>query len=304
MRLFRVNSNRGIYAEQGVTMVEFALVLPLLMIFTIGLIDLSRVYALKAILNKGAEEGLNIALKIPNLDEDIQNLDPGSVEYQRYLQARNVVIARATSLPLGTLFTDSNTPSMAQLTDFVYRDPNPTGPDIIRSSRAAIIRPGERIEIGVFNSGKWSYHKTLPGTGTPPPQSPDLLLKSHPMIVELRATIRPMTPFIGELNVRSRAMGYREEIPKGPLNVEFGLLDPTTTTSSTSSTTSTTTTTLPAPAGNITCDPNWSGCAALTGNFECPDLNAPPPPPPGFCPCRRCQNAVGPTNPESHLVLF
>jgi len=222
-------SDRPLLDDRGVTMLEFALILPLFMMLTLGMIDLARVYTLKAILNKGAEEGLNIALKIPNLDVDIENLSPTHYEYGRYIQARNIVIDRATRLPLATLFSDDDPQAMARLANFVYSDPNSvTNVDDIRNGSAAFLRPGDRLQKDSQTSGEWVNHRTLPndGTGNPRQQTPEILYKSHPIIVELRANIRPLTPFIPELNIASRSMGYREEVPKGPLDVAFGLLDP------------------------------------------------------------------------------
>jgi hypothetical protein len=283
--------------DKGVTMVEFALILPVFMMFTLGLIDLSRIYALKAILNKGAEEGLNLALKIPNLDVDIETLASNDIEYGRYMQARSIVIAKASSLPLSTLFSDGNTPGMAQITNYVYRDPDILGPDIINSAPAGLIRPGDRLELNSQGSGKWITHKTLPSTGSVPPQPPEVLYRSHPIIVELRATVRPLTPFLGPLNISSRAMGYREEIPRGPLNASYGLLDPADDPNFVGGGPGavTTTTLQPADDGRMSCNPCWFNCIRLNFNRDCAVLNGPPNPT-GCCPCFECNTQSNPRN--------
>ena len=62
------NLTRARLNSKGVSMLEFALVMPFFILLVFGLIDISRYFAYQAILNKGAENGINLATKIPNLD--------------------------------------------------------------------------------------------------------------------------------------------------------------------------------------------------------------------------------------------
>ncbi len=54
-------------------MLEFALVLPLLMLLVVGLMDLGRFFAVRTLLYTGAARGLNEAQKVSNFDLDISS---------------------------------------------------------------------------------------------------------------------------------------------------------------------------------------------------------------------------------------
>jgi hypothetical protein len=278
----RAEKFRFFKTDRGVTMVEFALVLPLLMLLLIGIIDVSRYFAYQAILNKGAENGLNLALKVPNLDVDLALYQPTDLDYQRYQQARGLVIQSAVDVPMRTFFSDSSTDSIAKLVNYSYIDPGASTSEL----DAGLIFPGQALAT---SDGATVAHKTFPNP--PTAQTKEDLLKQHPIMVELRAEVRPLTPFMQPITLRARAMGYREEIPRGPLTGEFGLVDPVAgPPGSSSSSSSSSTNNLPVPSNEETCDQNWLVCSN-TG--ECPNVNFTPPFPPAQCPCDPCDNDIG-----------
>ena len=276
--------------DRGVTMLEFALVLPLLLVLIIGIIDVARYFAYQAILNKGAESGLNFALKVPNLDVDLKEYNHGDVDYQRYEQARDLVARKAVDIPLRTFFSDSATPSIAQLEDFEYTDVDAGGTEKTLSEEVALIFPGETLTA---SDGTAITHKTLP---TPPiAQTKEDLLKIHPVIVELRAQIQPLTPFMSPITLQARAMGFREEIPRGPLTGEFGeTSDPVVANPPTPTPTPTPVPILPVPDQSQACTPNWGQCAGAFTNNKCPNLNAPPAPLSTNCTCTPCTSTADP----------
>ena len=157
---------------------------------------------------------------MPNFDVDIRTTDPNSAEYQRFLLARQRIFQDASKLPLQTLLTDSGTPSAAQLVRFSYQDPAPTAgpPPSPFSADVAILRPGEHVKIGDPTSTVYFEHETYPypGAGVNEPNL-DRLLRTQPIIVEIRARVSTFTPVIGTITTKGVAQGFRDPIPRGPM---------------------------------------------------------------------------------------
>ncbi len=205
--------------EKGVTIVEFALVLPVLILFVLAFIDLVRVIAVQGILTHAAEQTLEVAVTMPNFDVDIRSAIPASAEYQRFLLARSRIIQDATKLPLQTLLSDSANDSTAQLVKFTYEDPAQGGVvPIPFSADVAILRPGEQVKIGDAASTMMFNHETypFPGAGVTEPKL-DRLMRSQPIIVEMRAKIFTFTPILGDIYAKGVAQGFRDPIPRGPM---------------------------------------------------------------------------------------
>jgi hypothetical protein len=117
--------------------------------------------------------------------------------------------------------------------------------------RAVVIRPGEVYQA---TSGAAARHPTVCPEGYSGPDSStcrsyltsttdyDALLRDEPLVVEVRAHVEPLFfKFIGGQEMRARAVGYREQIPKGAYPRKPGSRpgeeEGTTTTMSTTSTT-------------------------------------------------------------------
>ena len=116
------------------------------------------------------------------------------------------------------------------------------------------------------------------------------------MILKLRARIKPISPFVQPITIESTAMGFREEVPRGPLTGEYGLADPSPNPSSSSSSSSSTGTALElvpytSENPNINCIPNFTFCVN-TQNNECPNLNVALPS--GRCACTSCNSNADP----------
>ena len=273
--------------ERGTSMLEFSLVVGLLMMMVVAMSDLCRLFVVEMLLTKGAEDGLNVAMKIPNIDMDIRNVEPGSKEYTWYHEARRRVIIASTRLPLDAWLDDENSTSDSRLLPISVMDDQINtggGAAPVFTYGASMIRPGERVWFGTGGTmgdttqGYWLGHYAVPYAGLTA-VAPKALLKSFPIQIELRARVEPLLPFLGTKVVRGYALGYRElNIPKSPLAPLPGETTTTSTTSTTSSTTTTvtrvTTTTVP-----WTCSPEWPSCRAQTlavTASTCPDNGAGP----------------------------
>ncbi len=278
--------------EAGVSIIQFAFIFPILFMCLLVMIDLGRVLCAKAILTKGAENGLNLAMKIPNLDIDIREHGKNETEHIRFRTAREIVLEEAEALPLNTLFTPSNQGSSMTLISFSYKDKELGGGEVKSKYDAALLRPGEKVELYNEGSNKWFNHKTLPYSGAAAPnQRPEDVLKSHPIIVELRGKVTTFFPFFDEFTITGSAVGFREEIPRGPLTAFLEGPEPDGVPGA-----GTTTTTIPfgvaptpTPGPLGLCVQNWAGCAFTNFNNKCVDPTGLPLPPDDNCPCVPCQ---------------
>ena len=123
----KINVCEPLCDDEGATLLEFVFVLPILLILILAIMDFSRFMLIQALLTKGAENGLNTALKIPNLETDIRGLASSNIDYQMYREARRRVLFEATRLPLTTLLTAPGTDSSAVLLEYSVTDPNVGG---------------------------------------------------------------------------------------------------------------------------------------------------------------------------------
>ena len=237
--------------QRGATLLETTLLLVIVFSITLAIIDFARVLMLEAILNKAAEEGLNVATTISNFDYDIRDLSLTDSRYYDFYEARRRVLEAATKLPLETFFTDPNTPSDVQLVSFEHQDnelnkknggtPAAQIPVITRA--AAVMRPSEvayEEDRDAMNNVTGTTpipndaHRppsfgSYPAAGSTdlPPQPMTALLGRSPIEVELRAFMKPFCPALlcpwmarenGGKMIKGIAMGYRENsIPRGPL---------------------------------------------------------------------------------------
>ncbi|MCB0344228.1 MAG: pilus assembly protein [Bdellovibrionales bacterium] len=286
---------------RGVALVHLALILPLLLMFAIGLMDFARLMAVQAIVNKGAENAADLAAKLPNLNIDYRGMDPSSEEYAEYVAARNQILSRAVEFPLATLVDNYDVASAMKLVDFRMVDQGlnvgaGTPPELIYG--AAMIRPGERAELEA-NSGNWVNHNGFPPdvTGQAPPQNQEMLQKRFPIEVYVEADVQMLLPGFDKIRVRGVARSYHEVTPQGPLPVSAGGTGGGPPSSSTSTTTTTTTTTTATTTTTTTawgCVVNWANCVNQTippGPYgRCP-INIPDGL--GFCLCDLCPGTSG-----------
>jgi len=221
---------------------------------------------------------MNLATKIPNLDVDLTKEAQGSIDYLRYQQARDLVLQTASDFPLRTLFSNSDQQngtlvSLATLESYTYPDTDSNGDPY--NYDAALIFPAESLILD--STGSAIEHRTLPSTSQSSSQGKLSLIKQHPVILQLRARIKPISPFIQPITIESTAMGFREEVPRGPLTGEYGLSDPTPNPNNSSSSSSN------GPGLraihhsnenlNYQCNPDLLICA-LDPTKPCPDLNS------------------------------
>lgn len=208
--------------ERGVSLIQFALIFPLLMLIIMGFLDLARYFATLAVLNAGAERGLNQALKIANLDVDYRFKSPTDPEYLRFREARERIVAAAIVMPRATIVGDTTSADQIRLRPITITDAGFTlAPGDIDpapyTAGAMVLRPGECAAVDGFGTRCNRSTLHLGPTDPAPPTSPGELMKTHPVQVVLRAEMKSYLPFFDKYAVFGQAIGYREvDVPRGP----------------------------------------------------------------------------------------
>lgn len=293
----RLRSPRVTSDVRGASMVEFVIAFPLLVLMFLFLIDFGRYQLAKGVLQHVTDYGAREFATQPNIDYDLEGLDSSSSEYQAFDEARNYIIGLMTQRATSMLFTDISTPSSMQLEAFTIYDATLTGNGTVPETEAAVgvIMPKERIGIGPPSSVTgYIDHPTLaPGSTTPLPREKQL--ERHPIVVTMRALIQMFNPFMGNVEVVSTVLAYREKIARGPVAASGGggSGGPVTTTTMTTTTVTTSSTTSTTWACNISQSgffDKWNDCF-VAGLGSCPK-NGPGAGPLLACQCEPCNSGA------------
>ncbi|MCC6955010.1 MAG: pilus assembly protein, partial [Deltaproteobacteria bacterium] len=113
----RISGER--FHERGATFIEFALILPLLVLIIFFLLEIGRYMALYSTLNIGADQAVGLASKIEGLDGT-----PGTADYDA---AFNTVLAKAQEPGLAGFLTPNLGQGSATLRSINLSVPVPTG---------------------------------------------------------------------------------------------------------------------------------------------------------------------------------
>ena len=246
--------------SKGATMLEFALVIGVVMLFVVGLIDFSRYILAQNLLTRGAEFAVNHAKKDMRLTRDMR---PGSAKPADVLQfkaARNETIDDALGLP-HVLNAPSSADSTQRLYSYRLPDPDvgyvPPNAGAVEAD-AALILPGQTVQMLYKNDAgqdvvETIQHPTCPsppavcdGLNEPGPNGWEQTLLTHPIVVELRTRV-PLLILGGKtVDVVGRSAAWVERVP---ISDRVPIVNPPAPTPT------------PTPAGN--------GCAAMTEAEAC-----------------------------------
>lgn len=157
----------------GATMVEFALIVPLLLILILGVVAFSLFFSTKSLLAKGAQEGLTLASVVPGLEE----LDEET--HLVHPEIKNDIQTAALSYPL---------------TGFLRLGQEVGGDAGTGENRIIAIN----IDVGEGQAveNNWTELTNY--------------LSTNPMEIELVAVVKNPIWFMPDFTVRERAIGYRE----------------------------------------------------------------------------------------------
>lgn len=186
----------------GAALAEFALALPFILLFLISIVDLTRYVAARAVLSRGAQEALEVAIRIRNFDLDVTSTS--APEWNKYLAAHNTISAAGLRVATSAFLrrSNGNGTSFANLipATVTVGSSSLQGP----TSDVLILRPGDRGTMGA---------ESINYVPLPSGKNFTEAIRNEPMVVEMRAQIKLLTPMLGTVTVVGRAVGYRENPP-------------------------------------------------------------------------------------------
>ncbi|RIL04713.1 MAG: hypothetical protein DCC75_12355 [Proteobacteria bacterium] len=138
----------------GASLVEAALCGACFFLLLFGFIAFAYFVMVSASLTRGSDDGLKLAAVLRNIDISTEEYPHGSPEWEDYEAARDAVIAKAISGPLGS-FVSAIPGSNAELLKFkmTYTTDDPS-PVTVENLQALFLRPGE---IGSLMDGSRSW---------------------------------------------------------------------------------------------------------------------------------------------------
>ena len=220
-------------------MVEMAIAIPLVFAIMYVVIDLARYWAVQGVLSQGAQQGVNLAIKIPNLEIDNENDSD-------FLQARMRIICGddldcrtdpskrngdAVRIPLSTLVANwDDTNAAVRFVGFPDYD---LATGVRHTVNAIVLRPGDPCVAD--RDGVLHCHPTVCPRSTSEPCAPTArrrqsgesmtaLMRSEPIVVEMPAKFKTMLPIplLGVYSMRGVSAGYREIISSGAYPIPAG----------------------------------------------------------------------------------
>jgi len=226
-------SRPGLFSDEaGITMLQFAVAFPVLMVILLAVIDVTRIYSVKALLQTGAEDGLSTALAIPNLNIDSRSLDPANssetYDYYRYQWAKNHVMNSAERVPMSTLVGDFGSGNWAEIVKFQHSDSQlVTNAAVLRPFECARAVSGDPDGCADGETGCFRHPALAAGTDCNSylGSDPDTL-KREPVVVAMRAKVKTILPLFNNLEVEGIARGFRPDIPLADVDLSEVLGDP------------------------------------------------------------------------------
>lgn len=208
--------------QAGVTMVHFAIVVPLLFLFALVIIDFSYTLTVESLLDEAVHRTVTQAVTVSNLDIDPTNKDLTDPEFRRFVQGRIQAIDLGTRFLDSTrmVYTKNNPPASTDATrllEISYSETRTTGtpPDI--KEGIMILLPGECARV--TETGETVCNRETLGssnTDPAPQQPPAFLMETHPIKAFAIVNVDTYTPFLDGRKIRVQAYAYREPIPQGP----------------------------------------------------------------------------------------
>ena len=181
--------------ECGAAIVEAALVIGLLITFLIAIMEVARFHAVKAWTQRAAKQGLELAIRHDDL-----LIDKVGSEDPLVNAAFEEVEHKVLSFPMGSAVLAKVISALGGT----------------RNNSCLVLRPGEGGEYeDPLDPGKFvavehpTYPKRVSGD-----KMMDLL-RAHPILVEVNASMHSLLPFIGDIPIRVQAIGMAEIPPVG-----------------------------------------------------------------------------------------
>ena len=275
----------GAFRRGGGSLIEFAIAIPVLLLFIMVFIDLGRYWCTRLVLQHGVSWAAQLAAKKEGLDFDPRILDlvNDSDKLQELREAQAAILGEAVDLPLRTLVSPSDTAALIRFKSFSLPDFSGGDSSAVAVGDAVVLRPGDSAvrEDGSilqydFNASS-SVCASIDGTGNcpgsgraplnllcciTPGETLDSLMKRYPVIISSEVAFQWLLPIPGTTIV-VKAASFRERTNEGAIDEPFQ--NPDVTASPT-----------PLPSATSTPLPPPSPSPTITGTLPTPTASATP----------------------------
>lgn len=255
----------------GATLIEYAIVLPLLLALIFVIIELARYWAVQGLINQGAQRGVSLAIRISNLEYESTD---STAEYRDFAEAYGKITAEAEALPKAAFVRNFDATSSSAFFVGFAADQAPDG----QARNTALLRPGEckTDRDGVLHCHPTLCPQTDPCNSGAARRTPGSrmvnLLREHPVVLIAPVRFRPIVslPLWGDLHPVGLAAGYRENFKTGAFPIPESAPPPAPTATPTppgpdytpppTVTPGPTRTPRPSPTPTAVCEPPWPSC--------------------------------------------
>jgi hypothetical protein len=141
-------------SQRGGSMLEFAVVTPVLLMTIIGIVDLTHWMTAKNLLTEATMRAAEKAAIMPNLDIDPEpgttSLSPTSTEFQRLTLARDLANGAGTDFlaaTSGLAAPGTGGPRTAALIEMVYSEDRVSGAPVETRSTIMVLLPGDCADV-------------------------------------------------------------------------------------------------------------------------------------------------------------
>lgn len=173
--------------ERGITMLHFALVLPLLFLLVVAILDLCYFLTVESVLDAAVHRALARALSVPNLDVSPIGADPDSHGFRRLVMAREKSTGEGIAFlrETGLIRTDGPAPGQARgtrLLTVTHTEDRTAGRPVTFEAGVMVLLPGECAWIAELERTECNRETLGTTSEAPPPmQPPAFLMESHPV---------------------------------------------------------------------------------------------------------------------------
>ena len=210
--------------QNAATMIELAMVISLFLITILFFTDCARFFMTRALLIRGSQEAADLASRIPDFDIDTIKFTQTSAESQRFRDARNIVANAAyTASSVGSVIASSAANSWIHLRSYSAYDQYSNVEATNQPFDVLILRPGESASV-VTPAGApaWVHnplrcaaaHQTGGCSPRDPNDSMDSMMRTLPIMVQMQASVRTITPFVGPWTAQATTLSWREQPAK------------------------------------------------------------------------------------------
>lgn len=219
--------------EKGSQLIELSFIYPTFILIIIGFYDISHFLTVETMLTKGAYDAAMMASRMPNIDTDINNINPSSNEYKRFKIARRLVIEEARRLPIATIVGEAGSSDPARLKNFRMTDMQSSGNPQSGVYDAAVIRPAECALVDNpdgrtvnpasclatdCNDESCLKHPVIPpkSDGSSYNTNQKDLMEDELMMVVLKSEFNTMSPWLGNMEAQGIGLARRQPLPFSP----------------------------------------------------------------------------------------